>query len=244
MKKIISILSAAALMLTFIMIPLNAGAADYGSAKLEDYAYQVAAIVNQEREAYGLAPLKYSDELSRAANVRAGEIQSYFSHTRPDGRSCFTAITDMGIKYRAVGENIAYGQRDPAEVMNAWMNSSGHRANILSENYDYIGIGVTSRNGVYYWSQFFAISDDLSGYVISGESPETQTTTKPAAITTTAVTTTKTITTHAAAAKTTTVTEAAVTTSANTDCVNIRSDVIKMILERFGIDITELLKLK
>lgn len=141
--------------------------ANYASTEIESYARQVAGIVNRERAANGLSPLKYSDKLSEAALVRAAEIQTSFSHTRPNGTSCFTAVTEAGISYRTVGENIAYGQRNPEEVMNAWMNSSGHRANILGANYEYIGVGVTYKNGTYYWSQFFAASNDLSGEVIT-----------------------------------------------------------------------------
>ena len=153
--------------------------ASYSDATTEKYAMQVAGIVNRERAANGLAPLKYSDKLSEAALVRAEEIQSVFSHTRPNGTRCFTAVTEAGINYRSVGENIAYGQRTPEEVMNSWMNSSGHRANILGA-YDYIGIGVTYKNGTYYWSQFFAVSDDLSGKVITlGDENSTASTTTP-----------------------------------------------------------------
>ena len=169
--------------------------ASYSDATTEKYAMQVAGIVNRERAANGLAPLKYSDKLSEAALVRAEEIQSVFSHTRPNGTRCFTAVTEAGINYRSVGENIAYGQRTPEEVMNSWMNSSGHRANILGA-YDYIGIGVTYKNGTYYWSQFFAVSDDLS-------SPTSKATTSKATASTTAPTSKATVSTTAPTSKTT-----------------------------------------
>ena len=185
--------------------------ASYSDATTEKYAMQVAGIVNRERAANGLAPLKYSDKLSEAALVRAEEIQSVFSHTRPNGTRCFTAVTEAGINYRSVGENIAYGQRTPEEVMNSWMNSSGHRANILGA-YDYIGIGVTYKNGTYYWSQFFAVSDDLSGKVItlgdenssaSTTSPTSKATTSKATASTTAPTSKATVSTTAPTSKTT-----------------------------------------
>ena len=118
-------------------------------------AMQVLSLVNSERAKYGLDSLTYDSLLSSAANTRAIEIKSLFSHTRPDGRSCFTALDEVGYSYRKAGENIAYGQRSAEEVMNAWMNSEGHRANILGD-YDYIGIGVYEKGGVIYWSQFFA----------------------------------------------------------------------------------------
>ncbi len=118
-------------------------------------AMKVLNIVNSERAKYGLDFLTYDSTISRAAGIRAMEIKSLFSHTRPDGRSCFTALDEAGYSYRKAGENIAYGQNSPEEVMTAWMNSEGHRANILGD-YDYIGIGVYESGGVIYWSQFFA----------------------------------------------------------------------------------------
>lgn len=118
-------------------------------------AMQVLSLVNEERAKYGLDSLTYDSLLSSAANIRAIEIKTSFSHTRPDGRSCFTVLDEVGYSYRKAGENIAYGQRSAEEVMNAWMNSEGHRANILGD-YDYIGIGVYEKGGVIYWSQFFS----------------------------------------------------------------------------------------
>lgn len=186
-------------------------AANYGSTEIESYARQVAAIVNSERAANGLSPLKYSDQLSEAALVRAKEIQSTFSHTRPNGSSCFTAIKEAGISYTTAGENIAYGQKTPEEVMNSWMNSSGHRANILGQNYEYIGIGVTYQNGTYYWTQFFAASNDLTGEIITSNATTatTKTTAAPTTKATTAATTAA--TTQATTAATTQATTAVTT---------------------------------
>ena len=93
--------------------------------------------------------------VTAAAQVRAGELYRSFSLTRPDGRSCFTALREAGASYSGAGENIAYGQRSPEAVMQAWMNSSGHRANILSNKYTKIGVGYTVKNGVTYWTQMF-----------------------------------------------------------------------------------------
>lgn len=118
-------------------------------------ALQVFSLVNAERAKYGLSPLTYDSTLQGAADIRAVEIKSLFSHTRPNGLSCFTVLDEVGYSYRKAGENIAYGQRTAEEVMTAWMNSEGHRANILGD-YDYIGIGVYESGGVIYWSQFFA----------------------------------------------------------------------------------------
>lgn len=119
------------------------------------YVNQVLQLVNKERAARGLKPLTLDAKASAAAQVRAAECARSFSHTRPDGRSCFTALKEGGVSYRRAGENIAYGQRTPNSVMTDWMNSSGHRANILNSNYNSIGIGYTVINGTPYWAQFF-----------------------------------------------------------------------------------------
>jgi uncharacterized protein YkwD len=125
------------------------------SSDLSSYANQVLNIVNQERAKAGLPALTTNKTLQAAANKRAQEIVQSFSHTRPDGSSCFTVLNDYGISYRSAGENIAYGQRTPAEVMNGWMNSPGHRANILKNGFGKVGIGVYKVNGVLYWTQEF-----------------------------------------------------------------------------------------
>ena len=112
-------------------------------------AAEVAAQVNAERAKYGLSSLTVSDELTRAACVRASEIVRQFSHTRPDGSSCFT------VSGAAYGENIAKGQSSADRVMAAWMSSEGHRANILRESYGSIGVCALKVNGVIYLVQLF-----------------------------------------------------------------------------------------
>ncbi len=119
------------------------------------YAQQVINLVNEERAKAGLSAVQPSETIAGAANIRAQEIVSNFSHTRPDGTSFGTVLRQAGINYRGAGENIAYGQRTPEEVMDAWMNSSGHRANILNPDYTNIGIGYYETNGVKYWVQLF-----------------------------------------------------------------------------------------
>ena len=120
-----------------------------------DFAAQVAALVNAARAEYGLPALTVDAKVQQAAQVRARESAQSFSHTRPDGSSFSTALTEAGVSYRTAGENIAYGQTTPQQVMNAWMNSSGHRANILNANYTTIGVGYTVINGTAYWAQLF-----------------------------------------------------------------------------------------
>lgn len=122
-----------------------------GSMRYKD-AYAVLDLVNQQRKKAGLGILLMDQDLLSTANVRAMEITKCFSHQRPDGTSCFTAYPSAG--YR--GENIAYGYPSAKDVMRGWMNSSGHRANILDEDFKSIGIGCYEYKGVYYWVQCFS----------------------------------------------------------------------------------------
>lgn len=119
-------------------------------------AAQVLELVNAERAKAGAAALTLDSKATEAAQTRAQEIQRSFSHTRPNGSSFSTALTEAGVSYTASGENIAYGQNSAQAVMESWMNSSGHRANILNQNFTSIGIGhVQDSNGVDYWTQLF-----------------------------------------------------------------------------------------
>lgn len=125
------------------------------NASLSSFASQVVNLVNQERAKAGLSAVTVDSKVQQAAQVRAAEQARSFSHTRPNGTSCFTALKEAGVNYRGAGENIAYGQTTPQAVMTAWMNSSGHRANILNAKYSKIGVGYTVINGVPYWAQMF-----------------------------------------------------------------------------------------
>ncbi|MDO5292153.1 MAG: CAP domain-containing protein [bacterium] len=127
---------------------------DSGSS-ISSKASQVLAIVNEERAKQGLSALTTTTALNNAATKRAKEIVSTFSHTRPDGTSGVTVLKEYGISYMAWGENIAYGQKSASAVMDAWMNSDGHRANILSSKFGKVGIGCYEQNGVLYWTQVF-----------------------------------------------------------------------------------------
>ena len=89
-----------------------------------------------------MPPLAYDSKLAAAANERAEEIAEVFAHTRPDGTDCFTVLDEYGIKIWAAGENIAGYYSDPEEVVEAWMNSQGHRENILDSYFSHIGVGV------------------------------------------------------------------------------------------------------
>ena len=126
------------------------------SEEQEINAGQVLDIVNRNRSSAGLHLLKLDADLCAAAQLRANEIVSSFSHTRPDGRKFSTVLTDNGIRFTAAGENIAWGQTSPEQVMNAWMNSDGHRANIMNVTYTKLGVGHVTVAGRQYWVQLFS----------------------------------------------------------------------------------------
>ncbi|QUL52809.1 serine protease [Paenibacillus tritici] len=123
------------------------------SNNASSYTQQVVALVNKERAAAGLAPVSALDSLNKVAAAKAADMRSnkYFSHTSPTYGSPFDMMSAFGITYKAAGENIAMGQKTPQEVMTAWMNSPGHKANILSANFNYIGVGFDNN----YWVQEF-----------------------------------------------------------------------------------------
>ena len=124
-------------------------------SKVTEFEREVIRLVNVERAKNGLKPLTENWELSRVARYKSQDMvdNRYFSHTSPTYGSPFQMIRAFGLSFRTAGENIAYGQRTPQAVVNAWMNSSGHRANILNASYTQIGVGyVTSGN---YWTQMF-----------------------------------------------------------------------------------------
>ena len=127
------------------------------STTQEKYAQEVLALANEERAKEGLPPLALDQKLCEAAAIRAGEIVEQFSHTRPDGTNCFTVFQQNGINYRAAGENIAAGQSTPVAVMDSWMHSEGHRANIMSSEFGKLGVGFVRapQGSQYYWVQMF-----------------------------------------------------------------------------------------
>lgn len=115
----------------------------------------VVKLVNAERSKAGLKPLTQNWELSRVAQYKAEDMAKnhYFDHNSPTYGTPFQMITKFGIKYSSAGENIAQGQQTPQEVMKAWMNSSGHRANILNSSYTQIGVGYDANTKT--WVQQF-----------------------------------------------------------------------------------------
>jgi uncharacterized protein YkwD len=120
------------------------------------FAEQVVELVNQERTKAGLSAVTLDQNIASAALVRAKEIETSFSHTRPNGSKFSTALTEQGVTFKGAGENIAWGQKSPEAVMQAWMNSEGHRANILNKNFTKIGVGYyQNAAGRNFWTQLF-----------------------------------------------------------------------------------------
>ena len=119
------------------------------------YEAEVIRLVNAERAKAGLSPLTANWELSRIARYKSQDMRdnNYFSHTSPTYGSPSTMIRSFGLHFRASGENIAMGYTTPAAVVAGWMNSSGHRANILSASYTQIGVGYVAAGS--YWTQMF-----------------------------------------------------------------------------------------
>lgn len=118
-------------------------------------AREILNYVNQERQKQGLKPLVLSEKLTSIANTKAQDMANkrYFSHNSPTYGSPFEMLQHFGVNYTAAGENIAQGQKTAREVMDAWLNSSGHRANILNANYTQLGVGY-EKNGSH-WVQLF-----------------------------------------------------------------------------------------
>ncbi len=124
-------------------------------SEVVSYETEVIRLVNEERAKNGLKPLTSDWELSRVARYKSQDMKdnNYFSHTSPVYGSPFDMIKNFGISYKSAGENIAKGQKTPQAVVNAWMNSSGHRANILNSSYTKIGVGYVKDGN--YWTQMF-----------------------------------------------------------------------------------------
>ncbi len=131
-----------------LYIPLN-------DANATAYEQEVIRLVNVERSKQGLKSLTYDWQLSRVARYKSQDMRdnNYFSHTSPTYGSPFQMMKSFGITYRSAGENIARGQATPQAVVNAWMNSKGHRENILNSSFTKIGVGYVADGK--YWTQMF-----------------------------------------------------------------------------------------
>lgn len=123
-----------------------------------EFADRVIELVNIERAKEGLKPLKKDDTLTGLSDIRAKETVTLFEHKRPNGTKWSTILKENNVSYTNAGENIASGYSTPEDVVNAWMNSEGHRANIMSKTYEKIGVSCYIDNNSqdkYYWAQLF-----------------------------------------------------------------------------------------
>ncbi len=125
------------------------------SSSVSQFEQQVITLTNAERAKEGLPALQADTTLMKSARAKSDDMakNNYFSHTSPTYGSPFDQMKSFGISYKAAAENIAQGQKTPQEVVQAWMNSSGHRANIMNGSYTHIGVGY-SANGNYWTQQF------------------------------------------------------------------------------------------
>lgn len=125
------------------------------SSAVTAYEEEVIRLVNAERAKNGLSALTYDWELSRIARYKSEDMRknNYFSHTSPTYGSPFNMLKSFGVSYKSAGENIAKGYKTPAAVVEGWMNSSGHRANILNKSFTHIGVGYVADGN--YWTQLF-----------------------------------------------------------------------------------------
>lgn len=121
-------------------------------ADIQEFEYEVLELANEERKAQGLEPLEFSVEVSEVARAKSHDMadSNYFDHQSPNYGSPFEMMQTFGVDYRAAGENIAMGQRSPEEVMNGWMNSEGHRKNIMHDQFTHLGVGYVEKNGTTY----------------------------------------------------------------------------------------------
>lgn len=125
------------------------------SGTVSELERKVVELVNIERAKQGLSALSLNNKLSNVAREKSRDMQAngYFSHTSPTYGSPFDMLRQFGISYNTAGENIAMGYSSPEAVVSGWMNSAGHRANILNSNYSEIGVGHISNGN--YWTQLF-----------------------------------------------------------------------------------------
>ncbi len=136
-------------------IPLSSvGVTTENTSKLtteEEFINEVIRLTNEARKAHGVHELLLLDDLTKAADKRADEISVLFDHVRPNGEVIYTIYGEFGLTYRAAGENLCKGQRTPQEVFDSLYSSEGHRENLLSPNYYYVGVGFYD----YHWAQLF-----------------------------------------------------------------------------------------
>ena len=162
---------------------------------MEQFAAEVHRLTNAERARHGLPPLAFNNTLGEIAQIRAREIVTYFSHTRPNGTSWATLLTEFNIQAQLStwGENLLWHSppNTPAFALNQWMTSPGHRANVLRNTFTHMGVGVYVSGGRLHAAQIFVGSNTLPTHQLPGTGPApTTTTTRPPTTTTRPPTTT------------------------------------------------------
>ncbi|HCI27026.1 MAG TPA: hypothetical protein DFH99_05710 [Roseburia sp.] len=153
-KRILQIMSLLLLFTTVVVTPVMAQKPSVCSKE----EWEVLKLTNQKRLNLGLEPLSTTKKLQKAAGIRVAETESYFSHTRPDGTTCFSVLAEQDIFYRSVAENIAAGQSSAEQVINSWWNSPGHKQNMMNASLTHLGVGYSQdTNGYFrhYWVQLF-----------------------------------------------------------------------------------------
>lgn len=141
-----------------INLPVDATPTTPTTNNLKEMESEVIRLVNNERERMGISPLRENSDLSRVARIKSEDFinNNYFTHNSPIYGTPFEMLNNFKIPFTAAAENIASGQKTPTEVMQTWMNSPGHRSNILNETFNQIGVGVARDNsGTLYWTQLF-----------------------------------------------------------------------------------------
>jgi uncharacterized protein YkwD len=169
-RRLLAVL-AAGLIAVGIVGPATASAVDVASsATISANESTMVTLLNKDRAAHGLVAVRSDSRLMAIARARSTDMASkgYFSHTQPDGRNIFDILSGDGIAWYAAGENIAWNTYSMSSTTSAannqWMNSPGHRAIILSSNYNYVGVGLTqASNGRYYWTAVFMKGPDRTG---------------------------------------------------------------------------------
>ena len=123
------------------------------TSSVSAYEKKVVELTNAERAKQGLAPLTLNTELSKVARTKSQDMKNknYFDHNSPTYGSPFDMMKSFGISYTSAGENIAMGQKTPEQVVQAWMDSPGHRANIMNSSFTHIGVGYVASGN--YWTQ-------------------------------------------------------------------------------------------
>ncbi|MDO5478480.1 MAG: S-layer homology domain-containing protein [Clostridia bacterium] len=160
-QRFFSILLCVCMLMCIVSIPAAAaskGLPDEVKAIASEYEWEVLKLVNIERANSGLQSLSMVSELQASCDIRAVELETSFSHTRPNGSGCYTTIP-KSFPHKGAGENAAKGQTSPEEVVESWMKSSGHRANILSFSAGYMGVGYAEKENT--WIQQFTARDTI-----------------------------------------------------------------------------------